>query len=284
MFILLTDKAHLVSEAETYLRDHLGLPFTEDVLSNVVNKPHNYPCLVTFYEVVTFNGKRVAGTLICHRNIAKSLVYHKTNKCGFYNWWRVSNVEDLKALIAEVAAKYKKNPSIRCTPSLRDFTRIKFPVLLTVITSYRDNVVLNFFAVTMPEAKRLIYAHKDRLRTSKVSKVLKSFFNNPGPSTTRCNDIGPDCGAEAAEVEVAEPAPSFDEVSVSSYGSTGYGTVIEYRVLCSACSCVVVTRDTLAGVCTRCGKILRVNMFTLDRKREQLIIGRGRVREDDIPF
>jgi hypothetical protein len=169
----------------------------------------------------------------------------------------VSDAKELKALITEVAAKYK-NPSIRRTPSLRDSTRIKFPVLLTVITSYRDNAVLNFFAMTMPEAKRLIYAHKDRLRTS------------------RCNDIGPDCGAEAAEVEVAEPAPRFDEVSVSSYGSTG----IEYRVLCSACSCVVVTRDSLAGVCTRCGKIL--SSHALDRKSGQLIIGRG--REDDIPF
>lgn len=279
MFELIDGKETLLRRAKAYFVSHYNVEIV-NIRNRLIDKPYSgYPYLANFYSCTSYNDKKSVGLVRCARRIAKSLVYHKTNKCKFYSWWRVWNPKEYEYRMNEVTKGYRGAEVHKPSLTQKDF---KNPFLLTYATFYKPNnkVHIHFFVLNMKEARRLVYFNKDRkgIVVDLESTMEKYSFNPDRPVEEPMEAV------EAREdtVKVGQMVHELMEAKKELMDQVGdqyiKGTYTvsggSYELTCTACDGITIGMLRPPKQCYRCGRYVEPP------------VGKkvGGEAEDDIPF
>lgn len=182
MFKFIQNQRELFQEAAIFVGNEMpDVEITTDSVLVVVN---SFPCLVDMLVKYDWTGGKIFGAHVCNRNIAKCLVYPKTNKLTSMSWHIVQNIENTPGIIRASIAFSDRFPIVKADGfhALISGMKEDEPFLMSAQTFFSREKINKIYVslVNLALAKRLVYHKKNEseLRAIRRSKFRKTYDQN----------------------------------------------------------------------------------------------------------
>lgn len=165
MFKLIKNIDHAYIEAGEFISESMpGFSASSKVIYPSI--PRNFPSLIDWFTNLNYRGEESLNSHICDKNIAKCLIYPKTNKLRWINWYIVKNVEDIPNVISHSILFNKTTEIIKTVGFEKTALKLEQgePFLLGAKSLYTGKVKhskVHISIVNMTLARRLVYYKKD---------------------------------------------------------------------------------------------------------------------------